>query len=146
MKKFKFLAMIIGALTASSVSFASASGAMEVTATVLETLTVRVDQNASFGNIAKGSTGNKATGLYSVKGEGGNTATITIDLPEDGRVALEHESGATLYATADHLEHRLNLIQDSFVASRPINFTLDIPGNAVGGTYRGNVLVKAKYD
>ncbi|MGL4452465.1 MAG: hypothetical protein ACRCTZ_14970 [Sarcina sp.] len=146
MRKKNFLAILLGTFIISATSFASATDTMKVTAEVLETLTVRVDQDANFGKIAKGTTGNKARGTYSVKGEGGHTALITIDMPEDGRVRMEHESGAALYAIADHNLHSLRLVQDTFVASRPLNFTLDVPENAVGGVYQGNVLVKARYD
>lgn len=67
-------------------------------------------------------------------------------MPEDGRVRMEHISGAALYAVADHNLHTLQLVQDTFVPSRPIKYTLDVPDNAVGGTYTGNVLIKTRYE
>lgn len=142
----KLLAICLGAFVIATTSVASDKATMEVSAEIMETLTVRIDQDANFGKIAKGTTGNKAKGTYSVKGEGGHTALITIDMPEDGRVRMEHESGAALYAVADHNLHSLRLVQDTFIPSRPLNFTLDVPENAVGGTYTGNVLIKARYE
>lgn len=142
----KLLQISLAAIAITMTAFANDTATMNVTAEVLETLTVRVDKDATFGKLAKGTTGNKATGTYSIKGEGGNVANITIDIPEDGRVRLEHISGASMYAVADHRLHSLNLVQDTYVSSRPINFTLDVPDNMVSGTYAGNVLIKARYD
>lgn len=143
MKKF-FLTLCAIAFCAGA--FANDTATMNVSAEILETLTVRVDKHAEFGRLAKGTSKNEATGLYSVKGEGGNVANIVIEMPEDRRVRMEHQSGAAIYAVADHNLHALNLVQDQYVQSRPLKFTLDVPENAVTGIYTGTVLVKARYN
>ena len=120
---------------------------MNVNATIMETLTVKIDQHAEFGKIAKGTSGNIAIGKFSVKGQGRNQAKITISgLTNDGKLALKNISGATVWANIDHTEETISLRQDEFVSAKPIKFTLDIPSNQQTGVYSGNVTIQARYN
>ena len=123
------------------------SASMNVNATIMETLTVRIDQHAEFGKIAKGTSGNIATGRFSVKGQGNNQAKITISgLTNDGKLALRNISGATVWADTDYKEETLNLRQDEFVQAKPITFILDVPSNQQTGVYSGNITIQARYN
>ena len=123
------------------------SASMNVNATIMETLTVRIDQHAEFGKIAKGTSGNIATGRFSVKGQGNNQAKITISgLTNDGKLALRNISGATVWADTDYEEETLNLRQDEFVQAKPIKFILDVPSNQQTGVYSGNITIQARYN
>ena len=123
------------------------SASMNVNATIMETLTVRIDQHAEFGKIAKGTSGNIATGRFSVKGQGHNQAKIKISgLTNDGKLALRNISGATVWADTDYEEETLNLRQDEFVQAKPIKFILDVPSNQQTGVYSGNITIQARYN
>ena len=123
------------------------SASMNVNATIMETLNVRIDQHAEFGKIAKGTSGNIATGRFSVKGQGNNQAKITISgLTNDGKLALRNISGATVWADTDYKEETLNLRQDEFVQAKPITFILDVPSNQQTGVYSGNITIQARYN
>ena len=129
-------------LTTAIAAFGSSnpnSANMNVNATIMETLTVRIDQHAEFGNIA--------IGKFSVKGQGRNQAKITISgLTNDGKLALKNISGATVWANIDHTEETIALRQDEFVSAKPIKFTLDIPSNQQTGVYSGNITIQARYN
>lgn len=137
-------------LTTAIAAFGSSnpnSANMNVNATIMETLTVRIDQHAEFGKIAKGTSGNIAIGKFSVKGQGRNQAKITISgLTNDGKLALKNISGATVWANIDHTEETIALRQDEFVSAKPIKFTLDIPSNQQTGVYSGNITIQARYN
>ncbi len=142
--------LIFLSLTTTMTTFGNSnsdSANMNVNATIMETLTVKIDQHAEFGKIAKGTSGNIAIGKFSVKGQGRNQAKITISgLTNDGKLALKNISGATVWANIDHTEETITLRQDEFVSAKPIKFTLDIPSNQQTGVYSGNITIQARYN
>ena len=146
MKKLLMLLSLTTAMTAFGSSNPNSAN-MNVNATIMETLTVRIDQHAEFGKIAKGTSGNVATGKFSVKGQGNNQAKITISgLTNNGKLTLRNISGATISADVDHTEETLSLKHDEFVAATPIRFTLNVPDNQQTGLYEGNVAIQARYN
>lgn len=138
----KILAMVF---MLSSISYSEIATNMEVKATVMETLTVRTDKDVDFGKLAKGTSNNTAYGLYSVKGQGGESVNITIGGIVDNRIPMKHISGATIYATVDRINDTIVCVQDTFVQADRLNFNLSIPDNATTGEYVGEVLIKARY-
>lgn len=146
MKKLLVLLSLTTTLTTFGNS-SSDSASMNVNATIMETLTVRIDQHAEFGKIAKGTSGNIAIGKFSLKGQGRNQAKIKISgLTNDGKLALRNISGATVWANTDYKEETLNLRQDEFIQANPIKFTLDVPSNQQTGVYSGNITIQARYN
>ncbi|ERT67958.1 hypothetical protein HMPREF0202_02176 [Cetobacterium somerae ATCC BAA-474] len=146
MKKLLILLSLTTAMTAFGNNNTNPAN-MNVSATIMETLTVRVDQPAEFGKIAKGTSGNTAIGRFSVKGQGNNQAKITISgLTNNGKLTLRNISGATISADVDHTEETLSLKHDEFVAATPIRFTLNVPDNQQTGLYEGNVTIQARYN
>lgn len=146
MKKLLILLSLTTAMTAFGAN-SKETNTMNVSATIMETLTVRIDQHAEFGKIAKGTSGNIATGRFSVKGQGNNQAKITISgLTNDGKLTLRNISGATISADVDHTEETLSLKHDEFVAATPIRFNLNVPDNQQTGLYEGNVTIQARYN
>ncbi|MGL5962198.1 MAG: hypothetical protein ACRCZ0_09650, partial [Cetobacterium sp.] len=89
MKRLLLLATLV-----STIALAQTEDTMYVTANVMETLTVRVDRDVVFGNVAKGSS-NKEFGQYSVRGEAG--ATVRVELggynTSTGELVMKGEDG-----------------------------------------------------
>ena len=121
-----------------------AEDTMNINATVVEKLTVRVDEDAEFGRIAKGESAT-AVGKYSVKGEAGQKVRIEFGTTS-GIIPLKHVSGATMEASVSHLDEIVTLAQDAFVQATPITFTVNVPEYAVTGAYTGEMLLSARYE
>lgn len=141
MKKIILFSMLL----LSTKLLATDSANMNINATVMETLTVRKDEDVEFGKLAKGTSNNKAYGLYSVKGQGGEIVDINIGGIVNNTIPMTHISGATIYATIDRVNDKITCIQDSYVQADKLNFTLDVPDSAVTGEYTGEIIIKARY-
>lgn len=125
----------------------SSEANMKVNANVLETLTVRIDQNAEFGNIAKGSTNNKAVGKFSIKGENGETVNVTFEGLENNEIQLSHISGKTMTARFEGIQsNQMTLPNATYNQFEELRFILDVPEDIVKGTYESEFKIKVKYN
>lgn len=120
---------------------------MEVSASVLDTLTIRIDQNVEFGKVAKGSTQNKAEGKYSVRGQQGNQVKITFEGLDNNTIDLKSNDNRIL--TAQYLgpkEFETNLNDSSFVSLPPLEFSLDVPQEIEQRDYLAEFKIIARYN
>jgi hypothetical protein len=119
---------------------------MKASATVLETLTVRVDRDVEFGNVAKGSSGNVAIGELSVRGELGSDVRIEIEGSETGVIPLKHTDGTTLNAILVSYPSAVKLTGNDFVRAEDVVMELDVPSDANMGKYEGKIFISARYN
>ncbi|MGL4999364.1 MAG: hypothetical protein ACRC5T_10375 [Cetobacterium sp.] len=137
------------ALLVSTVGFAQAEDTMNVTANVLETLTLRVDKDVEFGNIAKGSL-NKEFGQYSVKGELG--ATVKVELggynTSTGELVMKGEDGINnmIASVESNSIQTIKLGTDGFVTGDDVVVYLNVADDAKVQKYSGGITLKARYE
>ena len=120
---------------------------MEVSASVLDTLTIRIDQNVEFGKVAKGSTQNKAEGKYSVRGQQGNQVKITFEGLDNNTIDLKSNDNRIL--TAKYLGPKgfeTNLNDSSFVSLPPLEFSLVVPQEIEQRDYLAEFKIIARYN
>lgn len=141
MKKILLLSLLLN-----SIIFCDSAN-MKANAEILETLTIRVDKDVEFGKLAKGSTNNKAEGLFSVKGEAGEKINISFEGLENNQINLVHQSGAIITARFEGYQQNETTLQHyEFIQMNPVKFILDVPDNVVTGKYESEFKIKARYN
>lgn len=131
----------------SSLTLYSSEANMNVNANVLDTLTIRIDQDVEFGNIAKGSSNNTAIGKFSIKGENGETVNVKFEGLENNEIQLVHISGKTMTARFEGIQsNQMNLQNSSFNQFEELRFVLDVPEDIAKGTYESEFKIKVKYN
>lgn len=138
--------VLIGLFTLSVIALGN-EATMRVTANVMESLTVRVDEDVNFGNVARGSSGNLGAGKFSVKGELGSSVNITLKGLESGEIEMYHsDKNSSVTARLIDAPKTVELNRDDFVLAKPIKMSLDIPQNTRVGIYTGEFIISARYN
>ena len=120
---------------------------MKVNANVLETLTIRIDKDVEFGNVAKGSKGSIGIGEFSVKGEQGNSVRVNIEEVDKGVIQMKHSiSGAIINASIIEHPTEIQLNTQEFVKANRIAVELDVPSDSITGVYEGDIHLSVWYN
>ncbi|MGL4987746.1 MAG: hypothetical protein ACRCZO_20340 [Cetobacterium sp.] len=119
------------------------SATMNVTATVIKPLTIKVTKDMAFGTIIQGTKAD-ATGAYAVAGEPGATVDITTTLPKT-------LTNATRSAGLDIDFEGLSEGKTSLTLNESGNLALNINGSinpttdTPTGEYSGEIIARVQY-